>query len=64
MVPEHLADDRSFDISGNHSGAEMAIMPIAALPEIVRLCEKQAPLFIASIPKAGKLHLRLQPVET
>jgi hypothetical protein len=45
--------------SGNHSGAEMAVMLIAALPEIVQLCRKQAAPFIASITKAGKVHLRL-----
>jgi len=44
MVREHLADDGSFHISGNHGGAEMVMMPIAALPEIVRGCYKQAPL--------------------
>jgi hypothetical protein len=50
--------------SGNYSGAEMAIMLVAAIPEIVRLCQKQAPPFIASITKAGKVHLRLQQGET
>jgi len=45
--------------SGNHTGAEMAMMLFAALPEIIRLCGKQAPPFIASITKAGKVHLRL-----
>jgi hypothetical protein len=49
--------------SGNHSGADMATMLIAALPEIVRLCEDQAPPFIASITKAGKVYLRLQQGE-
>jgi hypothetical protein len=42
----------------------MAMLPIAALPEIVRRCEKQALPFLASITTAGKLYLRLQPVET
>jgi len=46
--------------SGNYSGAEMSMMLVAALPEIIRLCGKQAPPFIASITKAGKVHLRLQ----
>jgi hypothetical protein len=46
--------------SGNYSGAEMAIMLIAAMPEIIRLCGKQPPPFIASITKASKVHLRLQ----
>jgi len=46
--------------SGNYSGAEMAAMLIAALPEIIRICEKQPPPFFASITKAGKVHLRLQ----
>jgi hypothetical protein len=50
--------------SGNYSGAEMAIMLVAAIPEIVRLCQKQAPPFIASITKAGKVDLRLQQGET
>jgi len=46
--------------SGNHSGADMALMLVAALPEMIRFCEKQAPPFIASITKTGKVHLRLQ----
>lgn len=46
--------------SGNYSGAEMAMMLVVALPEMIRLCGKQAPPFIASITKAGKVHLRLQ----
>ena len=50
--------------SGNHTGAEMAMMLIAALPEIIRLCGKHVPPFIASITKAGKVHLRLQQSET
>jgi hypothetical protein len=50
--------------SGNYSGAEMALMLVAALPEMIRLCGKQAPPFIASITKAGKVHLRLQRGET
>ena len=50
--------------SGNYSGAEMATMLLAALPEMVRLCGKQAPPFIASITKAGKVHLRMQEGKT
>ncbi len=46
--------------SGNHSGGEMATMLVTALPDIIQLCEDQAPPFIASITKAGKVHLRLQ----
>ena len=46
--------------SGNYSGTEMATMLIAALPEIMGLCETQVPPFIASITKAGRVHLRLQ----
>lgn len=46
--------------SGNYSGAEMAVMLTTALPEIMLLCQRQAPPFIASITKAGKVHLRLQ----
>lgn len=46
--------------SGNYSGTEMAMMLTTALPEIMRLCQKQPPPFIASITKAGKVHLRLQ----
>jgi hypothetical protein len=46
--------------SGNYSGTEMAMMLTTALPEILRLCQKKAPHFIASITKAGKVHLRLQ----
>jgi len=46
--------------SGNYSGAEMALMLTTALPEIMQLCRKQAPPFIASITKSGKVHLRLQ----
>jgi hypothetical protein len=46
--------------SGNYSGTEMATMLVAALPEIMGLCETQAPPFFASITKAGRVHLRLQ----
>lgn len=49
--------------SGNYSGADMATMLIEALPEIIRLYRKQAPPFIASITKAGRVHLRLQESE-
>ena len=45
--------------SGNFSGSEMATILIAALPEMIRLCRKQEPPFIASITKAGKVYLRL-----
>jgi len=50
--------------SGNYSGAEMATMLTTALPEIIRLCRTQAPPFIASITKAGHVHLRLQGAES
>ena len=45
--------------SGNYSGAEMAEMLIAALPEMAKICRKHAPPFIASITKSGKVNLRL-----
>jgi hypothetical protein len=45
--------------SGNFSGSEMAAILFAALPEMIRLCSKQAPPFIASITKAGNVFLRL-----
>jgi hypothetical protein len=45
-------------ISGNSSGAEMAIMLIEALPEMMRICDKREAPFIASITKSGKINLR------
>ena len=45
--------------SGNYNGAEMAEILAAALPEMVRICRKQGPPFIASITKSGKVNLRL-----
>ena len=45
--------------SGNYSGAEMAEMLIAALPEMAKVCRKHEPPFIASITKSGKVNLRL-----
>ena len=44
--------------SGNYSGAEMAWMLVAALPEMIKLCRKRNPPFIASITKSGKVNLR------
>jgi hypothetical protein len=44
--------------SGNYSGAEMAVMLIAALREMARFVRRYAPPFIASISKAGNVSLR------
>jgi hypothetical protein len=46
--------------SGNFTGAEMAEILVAALPEMVRVCRKQQPPFIASISKSGKVNLRFE----
>jgi hypothetical protein len=44
--------------SGNYSGAEMAVILIEALPEMIKICEKHDAPFIASITKSGKINLR------
>jgi hypothetical protein len=44
--------------SGNHSGAEMAEMLVAALRDMTRIFRKHKPPFIASIPKSGKVSIR------
>ena len=46
--------------SGNFTGEEMAALMIAALPEMIKLCEKYSPPFIASLTKAGHVHIRLR----
>jgi hypothetical protein len=46
--------------SGNFNGEEMAELLVVALPEMFRLCRKHHPPFIASITKAGNVHIRLQ----
>ena len=46
--------------SGNINGDEMAELLVVALPEMIRLCGKHPPPFIASITKAGNVHIRLQ----
>jgi len=45
--------------SGNVSGEEMAALLVVALPEMIRLCLKHRPPFIASLTKAGNVHIRL-----
>jgi hypothetical protein len=45
--------------SGNYSGAEMAAMLVAALRDMIRICRRHDPPFIASITKSGKVNLRL-----
>jgi len=44
--------------SGNYTGAEMADILMAALPEMVKIYERQEPPFIASISKSGKISLK------
>jgi PIN like domain len=44
--------------SGNLSGTVMAGLLIKALPQMVKLCQRTAPPFIASITKSGAVHLR------
>jgi hypothetical protein len=46
--------------SGNFNGQEMAGLLAVALPEMFRLCKKHRPPFIASLTKAGNVHIRLQ----
>jgi hypothetical protein len=46
--------------SGNFSGEEMAALLVVALPEMIRLCRKHRPPFIASLTKTGNVHIRLQ----
>lgn len=45
--------------SGNYSGVEMAEILIAALHDMVRVFRRHKPPFIASIPKSGKVSVRL-----
>jgi hypothetical protein len=49
--------------SGNFSGAEMAALLVLALPEMIRVCTKYRPPFIASLTKAGHVYIRLQAQE-
>jgi len=44
--------------SGNLSGAAMADILSEAYPHMVRLCDRVAPPFIASITQSGAVHLR------
>ena len=44
--------------SGNYSGAEMAEILIAAMPEMIRTVRKHEPPFIASISKAGHVDVK------
>jgi hypothetical protein len=44
--------------SGNHSGAEMAEILKAALPEMVRIARKHEPPFIASVSKSGHVDVK------
>ena len=46
--------------SGNYSGAEMAEMLVSALRDMIRVCRRCDPPFIASITKSGGVNLRLQ----
>jgi hypothetical protein len=45
--------------SGNFSGAEMAALLVSAWPEMLRVCKKHRPPFIASLTKAGNVYIRL-----
>jgi hypothetical protein len=47
--------------SGNYSGAEMAVMLVAALREMARFVRRYHAPFIASISKSGKVSLRFPP---
>lgn len=44
--------------SGNLSGHVMALLLVKAFPEIVKICQRNDPPFIASITKSGAVHLR------
>ena len=44
--------------SGNYSGAEMAEIMAAALPEMVKTVQRHAPPFIASISKSGHVDVK------
>ena len=44
--------------SGNYSGTEMAEMLVSSLRDMIRIYQKHAPPFIASITKSGKVNLR------
>ncbi|HEV2698279.1 MAG TPA: hypothetical protein VGU90_09830 [Terriglobales bacterium] len=44
--------------SGNYTGAEMAEILVAALPEMLKTYKRQEPPFIASISKSGKINLK------
>jgi hypothetical protein len=44
--------------SGNMSGQDMAAALELAIPKMRRLCHKLQPPFVASITRAGEVHLR------
>jgi hypothetical protein len=44
--------------SGNMSGQDMAAALERALPKMRRFCRKHKPSFVASITRAGEVHLR------
>jgi hypothetical protein len=46
--------------SGNYSGVEMAEILVAALRDMIRICRRYDPPFIASIAKSGAVSLRLK----
>jgi hypothetical protein len=46
--------------SGNFTGAEMAEILVAALPEMLKVYRQHTPPFIASISKSGKISLRFE----
>jgi hypothetical protein len=46
--------------SGNYSRTEMAEMLVSALRDMIRICRRYDPPFIASITKSGGVNLRLQ----
>ena len=58
-VLEHRVREFYFS-SGNYSGAEMAEMLVSALRDMIRVCRRYDPPFIASITKSGGVNLRLQ----
>jgi hypothetical protein len=49
--------------SGNFNGEEMAALLVVALPAMIRVCRKHRPPFIASLTKAGNVHIRLEAEE-